>query len=172
MVCVYPNFQLRHLIFAFAFTLFFQTGNWALAQENVSDPPSERAPMTLPDTDRWTTETEVPWSFTYKPYEEVLRNFVDDKGLVDYVGLLANRGALDRFLVGVSRLEMSTYRLWSMREQEAFWINLYNALLLKVATDFYPIAPEPFDPEYPRDSIRQTGRCFYKRVQLKYLVAQ
>ncbi|MDG2053672.1 MAG: DUF547 domain-containing protein [Phycisphaerales bacterium] len=128
----------------------------------MSDPPSERAPMTLPDTDRWTTEAEVPWSFTYKPYEEVLRKFVDDKGLVDYAGLLTDRQALDRFLVGVSRLEMSTYRLWSMREQEAFWINLYNALLLKVATDFYPIAPEPFDPEYPRDSIRQLGDVFTK----------
>lgn len=137
-----------------------QISTGVAAQELASPPPTDRAPMTLPEKDRWTTAPETPWSFTYAPYEEVLRTYVDEHGLVDYASLKQNREALDRFLIGVSRMDMTTYRLWSEREQKAFWINVYNALLLKVATDFYPITPEFPNPEYPPNSLRQLGDVF------------
>ena len=156
------NVSLLVLGSLFILGLCIQLDTRAAAQELDDTPPTERAPLTLPEQDRWTTPSGIPWSFTYEPYEEVLRTYVDENGLVDYAALKENREALDRFIIGVSRLDMTTYRLWSQRQQEAFWINVYNALLLKVATDFYPIVPEAPNPEYPSDSIRQLGDVFTK----------
>ena len=49
----------------------------------------------------------------------------------------ADRRALDAYLDGLSRVPISSY---SRPEQMAYWINLYNALLVRVVLDHYPIA--------------------------------
>jgi Protein of unknown function, DUF547 len=49
----------------------------------------------------------------------------------------ADRRALDAYIDGLSRLPISSY---SRPEQMAYWINLYNALLVRVVLAHYPIA--------------------------------
>jgi hypothetical protein len=49
----------------------------------------------------------------------------------------ADRQALDAYVEGLSRLPISSY---GRPEQMAYWINLYNALLVRVVLDHYPIA--------------------------------
>jgi hypothetical protein len=49
----------------------------------------------------------------------------------------ADRRALDAYIDGLSRLPISSY---SRPEQMAYWINLYNALLVRVVLGHYPIA--------------------------------
>jgi len=49
----------------------------------------------------------------------------------------ADRRALDAYIDGLSRVPISSY---SRPEQMAYWINLYNALLVRVVLEHYPIA--------------------------------
>lgn len=49
----------------------------------------------------------------------------------------ADRGALDRYIEQLSRIEIRDYR---RDEQMAYWINFYNALLIDLILDHYPIA--------------------------------
>ena len=47
-----------------------------------------------------------------------------------------NRKKLGRYLKDMAKLDPRTY---SRREQEAYWLNLYNALTVKLVIDNYPI---------------------------------
>jgi hypothetical protein len=48
-----------------------------------------------------------------------------------------DRELLDRYIAQLAELPISTY---NRDEQMAFWINLYNALLVRLVIDHYPIA--------------------------------
>jgi hypothetical protein len=50
---------------------------------------------------------------------------------------LADRGALEAYIDALSRLPISRY---GRPEQMAYWINLYNALLVRVVLEHYPVA--------------------------------
>jgi hypothetical protein len=76
-------------------------------------------------------------------------------GFVYYRALKADRGKLDGY---VSQLgAMDTARL-SRDEQVAFWLNAYNALVLRTVIDHYPIAGHA--AAYPSKSIRQIPGAF------------
>jgi Protein of unknown function, DUF547 len=49
----------------------------------------------------------------------------------------ADRAALDDYIAGLARLPISSY---DRPEQLAYWINLYNALVMRVVLDHYPIS--------------------------------
>ncbi len=92
----------------------------------------------------------------HAPFDELLDLYVRD-GLVYYRALKADRSKLDRYL---ARLDVApaVYERWSRPHQLAFWINAYNAFVLRVVVDHYPIrgAAGP----YPPDSIRQIPGAF------------
>ena len=94
--------------------------------------------------------------FTYAPYADVLKTYVDDAGLVDYKGLKAHREELDRFAKELADLDPAVYEKWTDKEKVAFWLNAYNALTLQVIIDYYPIKAGLFGSiAYPKNSIRQ-----------------
>ncbi len=94
--------------------------------------------------------------FTYDDYARVLAQHVDDRGMVDYQALKANREPLDRFGRSLAGLERHEFRNWEPEEQIAFWINAYNALTLQVIIDNYPIKAGFFGSlRFPKNSIRQ-----------------
>jgi Protein of unknown function, DUF547 len=94
--------------------------------------------------------------FSYAPYARVLKTYVNDKGLVNYEALKANRAELDRFTRELADLDPSVYQKWTDKEKIAFWINAYNALTLEVVIDHYPIkAGFLASLVYPSNSIRQ-----------------
>lgn len=71
-------------------------------------------------------------------YAEVLREFVDD-GKVDYAALKNNHSTLDKFLKEVAELDNGALNYMPQNEKIAFYINVYNALALKLIIDHYPM---------------------------------
>ena len=102
------------------------------------------------------------------PYAEVLRTFVDSRGMVDYQGLKSSPEALNTYLAYVSTVSEQTISQWSDADKIAFWINAYNGLTLRAILDHYPIKSSFFRSlTYPKNSIRQIPGVWKK---LKFTV--
>jgi hypothetical protein len=87
-------------------------------------------------------------------YDLVLDTYVRD-GLVYYRALRHDRGKLDVF---VNSLGTTPIESESKNDQIAFWLNAYNAFVLRTVIDQYPI---PFrSSQYPPHSIRQIPGAF------------
>ena len=74
-------------------------------------------------------------------WEVVLAAFVDQNGLVDYAGLKRNPEHLDAYTEGLSKTGPKvTPRLFTTRADSfAFWLNAYNAFVLKGVAQTYPV---------------------------------
>ncbi len=99
----------------------------------------------------------------HAPLDKILDTYVRD-GFVYYLALQKERGALDRYLAS---LDVPRARIegWPKADQEAFWLNAYDAFVLRTVIDAYPIKGK--SPEYPAKSIRQIPGAF---EQLKHRV--
>ena len=82
---------------------------------------------------------EPPATWDYRDWAAVLRENVRD-GLVDYEHLQNHREPLDRFLGKLSVAGPGTRpELFKTRgDRAAFWINAYNALVLRFVLERYP----------------------------------
>jgi hypothetical protein len=87
-------------------------------------------------------------------FDEVLDLYVRD-GFVYYRALKLDRARLDRV---VDQLATTRVDSLSRDEQLAFWLNAYNALVLRTVIDRYPIDGK--SPLYPANSIRQIPGAF------------
>jgi hypothetical protein len=87
-------------------------------------------------------------------YDEVLDTYVRD-GLVYYRALKADRAKLDSYVTSLATASLETA---SPREQVAFWLNGYNAIVLRTVISQYPIPQRT--REYPPGSIRQIPGAF------------
>ena len=76
-------------------------------------------------------------------------------GFVYYRALKADRAKLDGY---ISQLAAENITRFSRDEQIAFWLNAYNALVLRTVIDRYPI--QGHAPAYPSKSIRQVPGAF------------
>ena len=88
------------------------------------------------------------------PFELILDTYVRD-GVVYYRALRSDRRRLDEYLRTIASTDVDKR---TRDEQVAFWLNAYNALVLRTAVDNYP-APRR-STEYPQGSIRQTPGAF------------
>lgn len=70
-------------------------------------------------------------------WDALLRTHVKD-GQVDYRALQASRSPLDRYLAVVAAARMDSSA--SRPERLAFWVNAYNANVVKGVLDHYPVA--------------------------------
>src|SRR5581483_8983617 len=86
--------------------------------------------------------------------DQILDLYVRD-GFVYYRALKAERAKLDGY---VNQLAAAAPDQMPRNEQIAFWINAYNALVLRTVVDHYPIATR--SPQYPQHSIRQIPGAF------------
>jgi hypothetical protein len=86
--------------------------------------------------------------------DTILDSYVRD-GFVYYRALKADHGKLDAFLAQVASASIDAD---PPKAQLAFWLNTYDALVLKTVTDHYPIAGR--SAEYPPHSIRQIPGAF------------
>ena len=89
--------------------------------------------------------------------DTVLDIYVRD-GLVYYQALRQERARFDRY---VSSLAQADVERWEPKRRLAFWINAYNAFVLRTVIDHYPIRGR--SSLYPRNSIRQVPGAFEKR---------
>jgi len=80
---------------------------------------------------------------------EILKNFVDDEGMVDYKKLRRKRLELKALLEEFDTLDPNVYRSWPKEDKIAFWLNAYNIQMLKIITDNYPIQSSRILRLYP-----------------------
>src|SRR6476619_6816961 len=86
--------------------------------------------------------------------DQILDLYVRD-GEVYYKALKIERAKLDGF---VAALGTESIDKRSREERLAFWVNAYNALVLRTVIDHYPIQGRSAD--YPKNSIRQIPGSF------------
>jgi len=70
---------------------------------------------------------------------DILTNFVNDKGMVNYKELRRKRLELNHLLDEFNKLDLNEYKSWPKEDKIAFWINAYNLEMLKIIVDNYPI---------------------------------
>ena len=92
----------------------------------------------------------------HRPIDQLLDLNVRD-GLVYYRALRSERGQLDRY-VGSLNVTAAAYGAWSRDEKVAFWVNAYNAIVLRTIINAYPIQGKA--GTYPAGSIRQIPGAF------------
>lgn len=92
------------------------------------------------------------------PLKQVLSDYVDGNGLVDYAGLKAHPQRLKAFVLALAQNGPTArpQNFVSRSDSLAFWINAYNALVLYGVTEAYPIT-----------SVTQIGPNFgfFKEIQ-------
>ena len=89
-----------------------------------------------------------------RSYDEILDLNVRD-GFVYYRALRSDRAKLDGFIATLAAADIDKA---PRNEQIAFWLNAYNALVLRTVIDHYPIAQRT--SAYPPHSIRQIPGAF------------
>ena len=97
---------------------------------------------------------EDPPVETRRGLDQVLDLYVRD-GLVYYRALKRDRRVLDAYVNGLATASIGAA---PPNEQLAFWLNAYNALVLRTVIDQYPIPQR--SREYPAGSIRQIPGVF------------
>jgi hypothetical protein len=97
----------------------------------------------------------------HRPLDQILDVYVRD-GLVYYRALLQERGTLDRYVAALGAVAPATLEGWSRERQIAFWMNAYDAFVLKTVIDHYPIRGRA--EAYPPGSIRQIPGAFERQA--------
>lgn len=100
-------------------------------------------------------------------FDEILKQYVDKEGMVDYAGLKASPEKLDQYL---SILDQTNPALLGDSDRLAFWLNVYNAYTLKLIINNYPIksirqaANGPFIPKintpWEVDLVKVGGKVY------------
>ena len=70
-------------------------------------------------------------------WDTLLRQHVDDLGLIDYQGMMEDSNQLQRYL-DLIRQHPPNDKTWSVEERMAYWINAYNAFTVELILDHYP----------------------------------
>jgi len=89
-----------------------------------------------------------------KSFDEFLDQYVRD-GYVYYRALRSERSRFDTYVNSLADVEVGSL---PRDDQLAFWLNAYNALVLRTVIDHYPIQGR--SPDYPPKSIRQIPGAF------------
>lgn len=92
----------------------------------------------------------------HAPLDSILDLYVRD-GYVYYQALRKERAALDRYVASLD-IPKARIEAWRREDQQAFWLNGYNALVLQTVIDHYPIRVR--SSQYPAKSIRQIPGAF------------
>ncbi|MFQ6097467.1 MAG: DUF547 domain-containing protein [Armatimonadota bacterium] len=103
-----------------------------------------RAPTKpTPDSQRIPAiKLEAPAPFDYASFSRVLEKRVNDLGMVDYAGIKAAPADLDAFIAQLKEDSPDNNLAMFASEDEAlaYWINAYNAWMIKIIADHYPVA--------------------------------
>jgi len=113
---------------------------------------------------RVAAQGSVPSEHLHRPLDQILDVNVRD-GLVYYRALRSDRGRLDRYIASLN-VAAAVYEAWPREHKMAFWLNAYDAFVLRTVIDRYPIKGS--SPNYPANSIRQIPGAF---EQIKHRAA-
>jgi len=93
--------------------------------------PTNEAPEALPST---TANSEV--NVDHSEWNTLLKKHVSKEGLVDYKGFMKDREQLNTYLSKLAKLKPT--KNWSVQEQLAYYINIYNAYTVDLILNNYP----------------------------------
>lgn len=112
------------------FFLLFTLATLHSVHGESSPRDSEKGP-TMSDDDR--ASRAVDPEFSHHDWQEVLQQFVDSKGFVDYQALARDRAVLDRYLLSIhSHSPESHPNLFATSDHAlAYYLNAYNALVFE-----------------------------------------
>ena len=100
----------------------------------------------------------------FKLYDEFLKKHVSENGVVDYDKVLKNMGQLNLIVSNFSKI--SPNKSWTKSEIKAFWINVYNANVIKLLAENYPLK----SINYIRDPFQMKFISFDgDKVSLEYI---
>jgi hypothetical protein len=99
-------------------------------------------------------EQTPPSATAVQGYDQLLDLYVRD-GFVYYRTLKGDRPRLDRYVASLAGASIDNA---PAAQRAAFWLNAYNALVLKTVIDRFPIPQR--SKEYPAASIRQIPGAF------------
>lgn len=87
----------------------------------------------------WSANAAEP--FDHSALDRVLETYVDTQGRVDYAGLKAHPDGLNAYVALLGRVSPVNHpeRFPSRADSLAYWINAYNAFVLKGVVDGYPV---------------------------------
>ena len=92
-------------------------------------------------------------------FDRILDQYVRD-GFVYYAALRAERLAIDRHVESLAE-RPAGFGAWSETRRLAYWLNGYNALVLRTVIDHYPI--RGMSAEFPEASVMQIPGVFSGR---------
>ncbi len=100
-------------------------------------------------------------TFSHTLFDDVLQTFVDTEGKIDYARLKAEPEKLEAYL---DLLAVANREEMSYNEELAFWINAYNALVIKGVVDRYPTTSvrkiKPFGGFFSRLRFQVAGKSY------------
>ncbi len=95
--------------------------------------------MILPGKSMEFGDTRKSAKLTHQEWDELLHKFVDNKGMVNYKGFIAENARLQQYLEQLSN-NPPDKASWSKEEQLAYWINAYNAYTIALIIEHYPLS--------------------------------
>jgi hypothetical protein len=117
-------------------------------------PKPEPSKLELPKPEPPKPKTQPAASFHDK-CANILKNYVNEKGLVNYKTLKHKRIELKNLLDKFDKLDPNEYNSWPQEDKIAFWINAYNIQMLNIIVQNYPIESSRFNRLWwPPTSIR------------------
>lgn len=111
------------------------------ARSQFSPPPE--MPVTQTSTPTSTAPLLLPIStepISHKVFSQILQKYVNKQGLVDYSGLKRDKDAqanLKAYLDDLMKIDGS--ELEPVTERMAYWLNLYNGLVIQEVLKNYPV---------------------------------
>ncbi|MFT5207018.1 MAG: hypothetical protein ACI9CF_000763 [Candidatus Omnitrophota bacterium] len=90
-------------------------------------------------------------------FNSFLNDYYHSGGKIDYAQAQKNSDKLNIFIASIEALEESEYNGWQVNDKIAFWINVYNAAMINLVLENYPIK-KTFGLKavsYPSNSVQQ-----------------
>jgi hypothetical protein len=83
------------------------------------------------------TTSVTPEAFDHTIFNDLLQNYVSEKGNVDYIGIKTQRVALNNYIALLS--DNIPKDDWLNEDKLAYWMNAYNALTIDLILRNYPL---------------------------------
>ncbi len=102
-------------------------------------PPKVEPPKVEPATVEPNKPKPLPIVSFHDKCADILENYVDERGMVNYRKLRRKKPQLSKLLDEFAKFDPNEYSSWPKEDKIAFWINAYNIKMLKIIVDNYPI---------------------------------
>lgn len=105
---------------------------------NTSD-TAQKLPSEIEEIDSTERVTKTIVEEPHAAWDKLTRKHINTEGKVNYAGFLSDKKDLEQYLRELQELHKEIVD-WNKKKQLAYWINLYNAVTVKLIVDNYPVS--------------------------------